>query len=570
MSDLERRIAVAAGEEPADLVLKNLRLVNTFSGRVEATEIAVADGVVAALGEGYAGREEHDLDGAFAAPAFLDAHIHVESSMATPRQFARAVVPRGTGAVFADPHEIANVLGLDGVRWMLAASEGLPLDIFFLAPSCVPATHLESAGAELGPDAVAALLAEPRVLGLAEMMNFPGVIHRDPAVLAKLELAAGRVRDGHAPGLSGRALAAYAAAGIQSDHECTTAAEALARLSLGMRIMVREGSSARNLAALVPAITPAASRHFLLCSDDRSPADLLAAGHVDHLVRRAVTEGVEPVVAVQMATLNTARHFGLADRGALAPGYRADVAVFEDFARLRVRRVYRAGRLVAEDGRLLVEPAAVPPPPPGSMRIGELGAAPFAIADPGGDVRVIRAHPDQLLTDAERAAPRREGGWLLADPERDLLKLAVVERHRGTGRVGLGLVRGFGLRAGALATTVAHDSHNLIIVGADDGSMMAALAAAREMGGGKLVVGPGGVAASLPLPVAGLMSPAPVEETAARLDALAAAARELGCALPEPFMTLSFMALPVIPSLKLTDRGLVDVDRFEHVPLAAD
>jgi len=570
MSDLARRIAVAAGEEPADLVLKNLRLVNTLSGRIEPTEIAVAGGAVAALGEGYAGREEHDLGGAFAAPAFLDAHVHVESSMATPREFARAVAPRGTGAVFADPHEIANVLGLDGVRWMLAASEGLPLDVFFLAPSCVPATHLESAGAELGPEAVAELLAEPRVLGLAEMMNFPGVIHRDPAVLAKLELAAGRVRDGHAPGLSGRALAAYAAAGIQSDHECTTAEEARAKLSLGMRIMVREGSSARNLAALAPAITPAASGQFMLCSDDRTPADLLAAGHVDHLVRRAVAEGVEPVVAIQMATLNTARYFGLADRGALAPGYRADVAVFEDFARLDVRRVYRAGRLVAADGRLLAEPAPAPPAPPGSMRIGDLGAAPFAIADPGGDVRVIRAHPDQLLTDAERATPRREGGLLLADPERDLLKLAVVERHRGTGRVGLGFVAGFGLRAGALATTVAHDSHNLIIVGADDASMEAALAAARKMGGGKLVVGPGGVVASLPLPVAGLMSPAPVEETAARLEALAAAARELGCTLPEPFMTLSFMALPVIPSLKLTDRGLVDVDAFAHVPLAAD
>ncbi len=571
MSGLARRIAVARGDEPADLLLRGGRHVNVLSGEVETVELAISGGVVAALGEGYEGREVVDLAGACFAPAFIDAHIHLESSMATPDEFARAVVPRGTGTVIIDPHEIANVHGAEGVRYMLAATEALPLEVFVMAPSCVPATHLESAGAELGLEEIAALLAEPRVIGLAEMMNFPGVIFRDETVLAKLALAGGLPRDGHAPGLAGKDLAAYAAAGIGSDHECTTATEARAKLALGMCVMVREGSSARNLDELLRALTPTNTSRFLLCSDDKTPSDLLETGHVDHLVRRALAAGVGPVTALQMATINAANYFGLAERGALAPGRRADLVVFDDFDSLRVSRVFHGGRLVADGGRLTAPLPSPTPAPEGGMRIEGLPPDPFAVTDPGtAKIRAIRAHPDQLLTGEERLEPRREGGRLHADPPGDLLKLAVIERHHGTGRIGLGFVRGFGLGRGALATTVAHDSHNLIVVGADDASMETALAALREMGGGKLVSEGDAVLASLPLPVAGLMSPAPVPETAARFDELTAAARALGSGLPEPFMTLSFMALPVIPKLKLTDRGLVDVEKFDFVSLGID
>ncbi|MBM4118468.1 adenine deaminase [bacterium] len=563
MEQLARRIKIAGGDEPADLLLRGGRVVSVHTGTIMECEVALAGGEVAALGTGYAAHATVELNGAFLAPAFIDAHIHIESSMATPREFARAVVPRGTGTVVADPHEIANVQGAAGVRWMLEAARALPLSIAIMAPSCVPATHLETAGAALSPEDIAALLAEPGVLGLAEMMNFPGVIHRDPAVLAKLVAAGARPIDGHAPGLAGRELAAYAAAGIQTDHECTTLAEAEAKLALGLRVMIREGSSARNLAALVRGVTPANARRWLLCSDDRTPADLLHEGHVDHLLRRCVEEGLDPLLALQMATLNAAEHFGLADRGAIAPGRRADLVVLEDLVSFKVRQVYRAGRLVAEGGALLEEPAASPPPASAGLNLGALSATPFAIPDRGAArVRVIVAAGDQLLTEEAIETPRREGGFLVADRARDLLKLAVVERHRGTGNVGLGFIRGFGLARGALASTVAHDSHNLIILGASDRAMEVALAAMRELGGGKLVADESGVLAALPLPVGGLMSDAPIAETAAGLERLAAAARALGCALPEPFMTLSFMALPVIPKLKLTDKGLVDVEVF--------
>ncbi len=571
MRELERRIAVARGDLPADLVLENARLVNVLSGRIQAGDLAIADGRVAAFGDGYEGERRVDLGGAFIAPAFIDAHIHIESSMSTPLQFARAVVPRGTGAVVCDPHEIANVMGAAGVRWMLEATDALPLSVFCMAPSCVPATHLESSGAELGAADVAELMAHPRVLGLAEMMNFPGVVFRDPGVMAKLAAAGDRRIDGHAPGLAGRDLDAYAAAGITSDHECTTVEEALAKIDLGMAVMVREGSSARNLAELLRGVTPANAGRWLLCSDDRTPADLLNEGHVDHLLRRAVAEGLDPVLALRMATLNPATHFGLTDRGALAPGYRADLVVLEDLELFRVSAVYRSGEAVAESGALVDEPTAAVPDPGASVNLGALPENPIAIADDGAArVRAIRALPDQLFTPEEIVEPRRENGLLEADPDADLLKLAVVERHHGSGRVGLGFVRGFGLTRGALATTVAHDSHNLIVVGASDAAMELAMRALEELGGGKVAVSEDGVLAALPLPVAGLMSGAPIEETAAKLAELSSAAEELGCSLPEPFMTLSFMALPVIPKLKLTDRGLVDVEAFDFVPLGTE
>ncbi|MCP4550246.1 MAG: adenine deaminase [bacterium] len=567
---LQKRIAVARGDEAADFVLKGGRLLNVFSGMVETLQVAVVDGVVAGLGESFETAEVFDLDGAFIAPAFMDAHIHLESAMVTPDQFAKVATPRGTGTLFADPHEIANVLGVDGVRYLLRACEQLPLSVFMMAPSCVPATHLESSGASLSVAEIEELLKEPRVLGLAEMMNYPGVVFRDSEVLARLTAAEGRPVDGHAPGLKGRDLQAYAAAGIGSDHECVTADDARARLAQGMYVMAREGSSARNLETLMSALTPENSAHWLLCTDDKTPADLLATGHVDHLIRRAVRAGVPPMIALRMATLNAARYFGLHDRGALLPGRRADIVVFDSFDDLRVSHVWHGGDLVAEGGRLLREPETVSPPP-ARLRVANLPQRPFALPDPGGElIRVIGVRPDQLLTTSEELPPARDGGELISDCERDILKLAVVERHHGTGHVGLGFIRGFGLRKGALATTVAHDSHNVILVGADDKSLAFALRSIIEMGGGKLVVEDERVLAALPLPVAGLMSPSPIEETASRHDDLVAAARTLGCGLPEPFMTLSFMALPVIPHLKLTDLGLVDVAAFGFVPLAVE
>jgi adenine deaminase len=565
---LNRLIAVARGDAPADLLIRNTRLVNVFAGEVIDCDIAVVDGYVAGFGACDA-RRTVDLQNRYLAPGFIDAHVHIESAMVGPAQFARAVLPRGTTAVVADPHEIANVRGLDGIAYMLDASRHLALSVFFSLPSCVPATPLESAGAVLEADALAPLMTHPRVVALGEMMNFPGVISGDSGVLAKLDLAAGAGKpvDGHAPGVRGRALNAYLAAGIGSDHECTSIAEAAEKLAGGMYIMVREGSGARNLDALLPLITPRSARRMMWCTDDRHPHDLLAEGHIDGMVRRAVRAGLDPVTAIQMATLNPADYFGLKALGAVAPGRRADFVILDDLADPVVRQVYAAGRQVAEDGVLI--DAAVPEKmhaAPSRLNVDPL-ALDFSIPARGRTMRVIEAVPDQIVTRAAVDAPTIRDGLAVADPRRDLLKIVVVERHHATGRMGRGFIRGFGLTRGALAATVAHDSHNLIAVGAVDADLRAAAAHLVSLGGGLVVVADGRVTADLPLPIAGLMSDRPVEAVRDRLDDLLAAARQLGCLLPDPFMTLSFMALPVIPALKLTDRGLVDVERFEIVPL---
>ena len=565
---VKRLIAVARGDAPADLLIRNAQVINVFSGTVTAVDFAVVDGYVAGFGAGEA-RRVVDLKNRYVAPGLIDAHVHLESAMVGPAQFARAVLPRGTTAVVADPHEIANVLGLDGIHYMLDTSDGLPLSIFFSLPSCVPATSMESAGAVLEAEALAPLMTHPRVVALAEMMNFPGVIAADPRVLAKLALAAGagKPADGHAPGVRGRPLNAYLSAGIASDHECTGIEEAAEKLAGGMHIMVREGSGARNLDALLPLITPRTARRMMWCTDDRHPHDLLAEGHIDGMVRRAVRAGIDPVTAIQMATLNPADYFGLKTVGAVAPGRRADFVILDDLADPVVRQVYVAGRQVAEAGVLI--DGAVPEknsPAPGRLNV-DLAALDVAIPARGHAMRVIEVVPDQIVTRAAVDAPTVHDGLAVADPERDLLKIVVIERHHATGRMGQGFIRGFGLKRGALAGTVAHDSHNLIAVGAVDADLRAAAAHLVSLGGGLVVVADGRVTADLPLPIAGLMSDRPVEAVRDRLDDLLAAARRLGCVLPDPFMTLSFMALPVIPALKLTDRGLVDVDCFEIVPL---
>lgn len=568
--NLPRTLAVARGDEPADLLLRNARLVNVLSGEIHPADVAVAGPViagVAGVGEDYAARREIDLGGRYLCPGFLDAHVHIESSMVPPAEFARAVLPRGVTTVVTDPHEIGNVLGLEGIRFMLGDAAGSPLDVRVNAPSCVPATHLETSGARLEAVDLMALLSEPKVLGLAEVMNFPGVIQGDPEILSKLCAFHGRIIDGHCPGLSGHRLSAYAAAGISSDHECVTVEEAREKLRVGLAIFLREASNARNLRDLLPLVTPANERRLCLCTDDRHPIDLLGEGSIDHLVRLAIADGIDPVTAIRMATLNTAEHYRLRDRGAVAPGRRADLVVFSDLSAPRAEEVFVSGELVAREGGMVHDrrhrrydhlPRTVHIDP---ERLH------FAIRAAGTQARVIGVIPDQLLTHhLTREVPVRDG-WAQADPERDLLKMAVIERHHGTGNIGLGFVQGIGLTRGAIASTVAHDHHNLVVIGADDVSMRTAALAVAKAGGGLAVAEGERELCVLPLPIAGLMSDWGIEHVRDRLQLLLDHSHRLGSRLRDPFMAMSFLALEVIPALKLTDKGLVDVERFEVVPL---
>ncbi|MCB2145648.1 MAG: adenine deaminase [Deltaproteobacteria bacterium] len=566
--DFEKIITAARGDAPVDLLLTNARIINVFSGRVTDGCIAVNDGYIVGFGD-YDTAEAIDMKGRYVAPGFIDSHVHIESSMACVTEFARAVAPHGTTAVVADPHEIANVLGATGIDYMLRSAEDQPMDCLFALPSCVPATDMETAGARLDAGDLAPFFAHPRIVALAEMMNYPGVIFADADVMAKLALARShhRTMDGHAPGLSGRRLFAYIAAGIASDHECTRADEALEKLELGMHIMVREGTCARNLDALFPVINTNTWHRMMWCTDDRHPHDLLTEGHVDAVIRKAVAKGLDPMTAIRMGTINPAEYFGIKDAGAIAPGRKANLVVFSDLADIRAEKVFYQGRTVAENGRLLPtvrRPAAVSVPP--SMRLDPRGLD-FSIPATGSRVRVIRAVADQVVTRCEIMAVAEKEGFAVADVARDMVKLAVVDRYTGQACIGKGFVAGLGLKRGAIASSVAHDSHNIIVAGVSDAAMQAAVAAVVEMGGGLAAVGDGTVLAGLPLPVAGLMSDQPVETVRQQLDRVIAAAKELGAVLSDPFMTLGFLALPVIPDLKLTDKGLVDVTRFEVVSL---
>lgn len=566
---LKDRIKAARGEIPADLVLKGGRVINVFSGTLEERDVAVHGGFVVGVGSDYRGREEIELpEGSVVGPGLLDGHIHIESSMLLPSGLAPALLARGTTALVCDPHEIANVMGVEGIRLMLRDSEHIPFDVFFMAPSCVPATHLETSGATLNVPELEELKQEPRILGLAEMMNFPAVLAGDEEVLKKLMVYGGAPLDGHAPCLRGKDLQAYVCAGIRSDHESTDRGEALEKMESGMMIMIREGSTARNLEALIPLVHQGNSRRFCLVSDDLHPAELSRRGHLDYLLKRAVACGLDPVTAVQMASLNPAEYFGLRDRGAVAPGYRADLVVFKSLEEFIVHRVYKDGRLVVLDQNLLGFPQRAP----GSSSYAPLHVAPlnpdrFRIRRKGEIARVIELIPGQILTGSGKEKVAVQGDWVVADPARDILKIAVVERHTGSGRIGLGLVRGFGLKKGALASSVAHDSHNVIAVGASDEDLCRAVLEVRDMGGGMAAVAGGNSLARVPLEVGGLMSRLSFAPLTVGLEELGKAAASLGCRLDEPFMALSFLALPVIPELKLTDRGLVDVSRFKLVPL---
>jgi adenine deaminase len=562
MERLRRRLAVARGDEPADLVVRGGRVLSVFTKEWLETDVAIADGVVAGLGS-YEGRESLDASGRWVVPGLIDSHMHLESTKLLPDEFARLVLPLGTTAVVADPHELANVLGTDGVHWLLDACEELPLDFFFMASSCVPASPFESPRRPLSPGDLESLLRRRRVLGVAEMMNFPGVIAGDESELAKLFLEEREHVDGHAPGVVGKQLNAYASAGIRSDHEALTVEEGRERLRAGMWLLVREASMARNLHALLPLVRELGTGRIAFCTDDRDPEDIAENGHINGMVREAVAFGIAPEDALVLGSHNAAIWHGLDQLGAVAPGYQADLLVLPDLERFEPDVVLKRGKEVGD-----IPHPEVPEWVKHSVRIQPVSASDFGIAWEGGEARVIGLVEDQVVTKSLIEAPTVVDAAVVADPSRDLVKIAVVERHLGTGRVGHGLVRGSGLVRGALASSVAHDAHNIVVVGVSDEDMALAVTRLAELGGGIVAVEDGTVRAELALAVAGLLADAPLAEVVERSLACNDAARDLGWTGATPFLTLSFLALSVIPSLKITDRGLVDVDRFELVPLA--
>ncbi|MFQ5806981.1 MAG: adenine deaminase [Phycisphaerae bacterium] len=571
--DLKTRIDIAAGREPADLVFKNGRIVNVFSCEIHEGDVAVAGDRIVGVGQ-YEGKETVDLAGRYICPGFIDGHVHIESSMLSVPEFAKVVVTRGTTAVVTDPHEIANVMGAEGIRFMLASSKYCPIHVYFTASASVPASQFESAGGELRALDLRPFLSDRWVLGLAEVMNYHGVVAGDPECLDKLRLTDNQPIDGHAPGLSGHELCAYVAAGIDTEHECTTLDEAREKLRLGLNIMIREGSQARDLDALLPLVRPDTLDRFMFVTDDKHVDDLLADGHIDHMIRRAVAAGMNPIHAIKLVTLNPARHFGLNELGAVAPDHLASLVILDDLEQCRARRVYCAGRLVAADGEALELDEMVRKPKMlrGSINVHWMEPEHFAIAAPHEgefDVHVIEIMDDRIDSRRSIERIRADGGQFHADPKRDLCKLAVIERHQASGNVGLGFVRGFGFSTGAIASSVGHDSHNLVVAGTNDHDMYTAAVHIVKIRGGFCVVKNGKVLADVTLPIAGLMSTVDARTLSAQLRTLRAAAQALDGKLRRPFMALSFLSLSVIGELKLTDRGLVDVRKYELIDLVA-
>jgi adenine deaminase len=572
--NLKKLISVARGETPADLLLKNARVVNTFIGEIEQANVAIYGDRIAGVGDYDKAREIIDLQGRFLAPGLINGHTHIESSMLHPARYAQAVVPRGTLAVVTDLHEIANVCGSKGIRFITDWARKLPLDMLFMAPSCVPATHLETSGARISSREIKRILAHPNVIGLGEMMNFPGVVSGNEEVLKKINAAKGRVIDGHAPGLAGKELNAYLSAGILSDHESTTLEEGKEKLRRGMYLMIREGSSEKNLDALLPLITDNTYKRCFFVVDDRSCSDLLQEGDIDAVIRKAISRGLEPVRAIQMATINPAEYFRLHDRGAVGPGYIANLITITDLAKLEIDMVFYQGKLAAKQGKpffplypitlelrdtVRIKPHTVESlkiPLPQRERLGE--GEPSEESYP-----VIEIIPGQIVTKKALEKIKVVDGVVMPDMERDILKLVVVERHRASGNIGLGLVKGFGLKKGALASSVAHDSHNIITVGANDLDILKAVEEINRLQGGLVVCADLEILASLPLPIAGLLSPEPLDVVVSQHETVEKAAASLGNLPPAPFSILSFLALPVIPELRLTDLGLVDVNEFK-------
>jgi len=570
---IQHKLSVARGEKPAELLFKNAQLVNVFSGEIHEANVAVDDGRVIGFGD-YDAKEVVNLGGAYLAPSLIDGHFHVESTMVTIPEFARAVVPHGTGAMVIDPHEYANVLGMDGIRYVLESSKNLPIDFFIMLPSCVPATHLETAGARFTADDLRLMIADDRIAGIAELMNYPGVFLGMESELAKIEAGRGKVIDGHAPGLRGKNLNAYALAGVRSDHESTELEEAREKLRLGLHLLVREGSTERNLEEIIALVTPENSANCSFATDDKLPGDLVHEGHIDHSIRKAIAHGIAPITAIQMGTINTARYYRLKNHGAIAPRSWADFIVFDDLAKFQIKRVYKKGALVAENGKYLREKSRVTEQPRSTMNLSYDAPGDFEVCVPDGagakKIRVIQIVPHQIVTKEILETPKTLDGKIISDPERDILKLVVVERHRATGNVGVGFVRGFGLKRGALGSTVAHDAHNVVVVGVSDSDIVAAIRALEEMRGGQVAIADGKIEASLPLPIAGLVSDQPLEIVIEKIAGLKSAAARLGSALDAPFMSLSFLSLSPIPALKLTDQGLVDAVNLKLTTLIAD
>jgi len=570
MRELEHKLSVARGEKPAELLFKNAQLVNVFSGEIHPADVAVEDGRIVGFGS-YNAREVIDLEGSFLAPSLIDSHFHVESTMVTVPEFARAVVPHGTGAMVIDPHEFTNVLGKEGIQYVLDSSKGLPIDFFIMLPSCVPATHLETSGARLYAADLVAMINDERVAGVAELMNYPGVFQGAESELAKIRAGKGKAIDGHAPGLRGHSLNAYALAGVRSDHESTEIEEAREKLRLGMHLLVREGSTERNLEHIISLVTPQNSANCSFATDDKLPGDLLSEGHIDHSIRKAIQLGLAPITAIQMGSINTARHYRLRNHGGIAPRYWADFIVLDDLEKFEVRRVYKKGKLVAQDSKYLGPEMPPVSQPRNTMNLRYRGTEDLQVRAEGArEIKVIEIIPEQIVTKAGTVSPKVVEGEIVSDTSRDVLKLVVVERHNATGNVGVGFVRGFQLQRGALGSTVAHDAHNVVAVGTSDEEIVSAIAALQKMGGGQVAIENGQEVAALPLPIAGLVSDRPLEEVVEKIRVLNAAAAQLGCPLPAPFMSLSFLSLSPIPALKLTDQGLVDAVNLTLTSLFAD
>ena len=561
-------IEVARGEKEADLLLKNGKIINVFSGEIYSMDVAIYKGMIVGLGEGYHAKNEIDISNQYLSPGFIDGHIHLESSMVKVSEFARTVVPLGTTSVVIDPHEIANVFGLEGIRYMLKSSKYNPLNIFMMLPSCVPASSFGTSGANLNITDLYHLFEEKWVLGLGEMMNFQGVLNKVPEVLDKIAIASNKCIDGHAPNLSGKDLCAYISTKIRSDHECTTVEEAREKLRLGMYIMLREGSVTRNLLDLLPLIDSENSRRCFFCCDDRHPKDLIEEGHINYIIKTAIKEGIPPITAIRMATLNTAEYFRLRNLGAIAPGYSADLVVFDNFQNFKILKVFKDGKLVAENGKLLdLNPKPLNVPIRSSVNIKWLKLEDFSIPDKKRKCRIIKIIPGQVITEKVIERPKTKDGLVIADIEKDILKVAVIERHHASEKVSVGLVKGTGLKKGAIGSSVAHDCHNIIIVGTNEKDMLNVGAAIAKMGGGLAISVDEKIINSLPLPIAGLMSDKTLPEVKENLDSIYKTAQELGITVDDPFMAIAFLSLEVIPHLKITNLGLIDVDQSKIVDL---
>ncbi len=566
--NVEKIIDIARGKVKADLVIKNANIVNVLSEEIHQGDVAVADGVIAGIGENYCGENEVDINGAYLSPAFIDGHVHIESSMLLPSEFAKAVVPAGTTTVIIDPHEISNVLGLQGISFMREAIQQLPLDVYMMLPSCVPATPFETSGFDLNSYDLSLLIDKPWVLGIAEMMNFPGVLNHDKNVMAKLKLAMSKNKriDGHAPCLSDKDLCAYIAAGVTSDHECTTPDEAIEKLRKGMYLMIREGSAAKDLNALLPVLLEKNTRKCIFVTDDRHPEDLLE--HINSMVKTAVEAGVSPIKAIQMASLNTAEYFKIQDLGAIAPGYKADFLVFPDLKTFKPDLVFKKGKLVAESGKLTADITQNEiPAVRGSVNVKWIKYEDFKIEAKSDNVKAIEVIPHQLITKSVKSKINVVNNFAESNIETDTLKICVIERHRAGGNIGKGFVKGFNLKSGAIASTVAHDSHNMIVIGTNDSDMYTAAVELIKSQGGKIVVDNGKVLAHLPLPIAGLISDEDINSVIEKSMQLNKAAKKIGCNIDDPFMSMSFLSLPVIPELKITDKGLFDSVKFEFVDI---